>query len=110
MKKISEKIDFLDKLPEEIEVLNKKSDQITENLNNHMAQNQQQTDLLVEVARDLLIKEMKQAIDRGWCSVEDQERTGDLFGKYSSNGGNHGVGNIYNQYKMLPPSPNGKDK
>ena len=59
MKKISEKIDFLDKLPEEIEVLNKKSDQITENLNNHMAQNQQQTDLLVEVARDLLIKEMK---------------------------------------------------
>lgn len=62
-----------------------------------------QRELLVQETRDHLLTKMEAALEAGEISsITELQRVGDLFDAYSDNGGNHGVGDVYEKYRKLP--------
>lgn len=85
-------------------------DKLDDRFAGHIEHNNKQTKLMVEEARTTLCRIMEKAINRGYEPLFIKERTADLFAEYTENGGNHGVGELYNRYRSLPEVDPHKDQ
>ena len=59
-------------------------------------------DLLLEVARALLLSEIEKALVKKVAPISQKKRVADLFHQYEDNGGNHGLKDFFEMFMQLP--------
>lgn len=100
MQKISDSIDDLTKKYSELE---EKMDSLSNSFLEEQKHEKNERDLLLSVARQILLDEMERAMDVGEETPERKVVLGELYKHYLGNNGNGTVKKMWEQYYMTLP-------